>query len=200
MLAGAHLARGNREPRVVVRPYRAESVPTGPDPRHPIFMSKVSNRGRRAVTIDHVALVSSSLRGEQALSMDIAKELTEPKRLDESESLSFVQGSTVIRTVTCLRRDGLCRTARSGFILCESDIGNASNGLYSGRSAVPSTGTRVGSSTRAAAVTDPARAERRAGTASYERVLRWFEEEDVRVLAPDELTPEQLALDIAAHA
>jgi len=40
--------------------------------------------------------------------------------------------------------------------------------------------------------------EGRAGTTSYERVRRWLDDEDVRMLAPDELT-EQLALDVA-HA
>lgn len=40
--------------------------------------------------------------------------------------------------------------------------------------------------------------EGRAGTASYERVRRWLADEDVQILAPDELT-EQLALDVA-HA
>jgi hypothetical protein len=42
-------------------------------------------------------------------------------------------------------------------------------------------------------------AEGRAGTTSYERVRRWLDDEDVRTLAPDELTPSQLALDVA-HA
>jgi hypothetical protein len=37
----------------------------------------------------------------------------------------------------------------------------------------------------------------RAGTSSYERVLRWFGEEDVTTVAPDELTS-QLALEVHA--
>lgn len=41
--------------------------------------------------------------------------------------------------------------------------------------------------------------EGRAGTTSYERVRRWLDDEEIPMLAPDELSAEQLALDIA-HA
>jgi hypothetical protein len=40
-------------------------------------------------------------------------------------------------------------------------------------------------------------AEGRAGTASYERVRRWFDDEAVPTFAPADLTPSQLALDVA---
>jgi hypothetical protein len=79
-------------PRIVVHPYRGESIPVGPGPRHPIFLIKVSNRGRRAVTVDHVAYVAKSIRGTQVLSNDLMQQLAVPRRLDESQSLTLAHG------------------------------------------------------------------------------------------------------------
>jgi hypothetical protein len=79
-------------PRVVVRAYRGEAVPTGGGARQPVFMLKVSNRGRRAVTIDHVAYVSKTIRGTQVVSVDLMQQLANPRRLDESESTTLVHG------------------------------------------------------------------------------------------------------------
>jgi hypothetical protein len=80
-------------PRIIVKPYRAESIPAGVlGARQDIFMVKVSNRGRRPVTIDHVGYVAKAIRGTHALSMDLLRQLTEPKRLEESESLTLIHG------------------------------------------------------------------------------------------------------------
>lgn len=78
-------------PRIVVRPYRAEAVGGVGDDTE-IFIVKVSNRGRRAVTIDHAAYVSKTIRGTQGVPVDLMHQLAEPQRLDESQSLTLVHG------------------------------------------------------------------------------------------------------------
>jgi hypothetical protein len=86
-------------PRIVVQVYRAEAVPTGGfGPRQPMFMVKVANRGRRAVTITHAAYTSNAIRGTQMYSVDLMQQLAKPRRLDESESMTLIHGQHGGRT------------------------------------------------------------------------------------------------------
>jgi hypothetical protein len=88
-------------PRVVVQAYRAEGVPlvVGPrQPRQPVFMVKVANRGRRPVTITHAAYVGKVIRGTHMYSVDLLQALQQPRRLDESESMTLMHGQMGGRT------------------------------------------------------------------------------------------------------
>jgi len=78
--------------RIFVRPYYGEILSPGGGGTQSVFMVSVSNRGRRAASIGHVAYVTTSIRGTRGLSMDIMRQLTEPKRLDEGEAFTVVHG------------------------------------------------------------------------------------------------------------
>ena len=79
-------------PRIVVRAYRGEAVPTGIGARQPLFMVTVSNRGRRAVNIDTISRLERLVRGTSILTVDFMEQLAAKPRLDESQSLTFVHG------------------------------------------------------------------------------------------------------------
>lgn len=79
-------------PRVVVRATQAEAITPGIEARQPVFTISVSNRGRRAITIDAVGQSTSAIRGTKNLSADILRQLQPKPRLDESESKTFVHG------------------------------------------------------------------------------------------------------------
>jgi hypothetical protein len=80
-------------PRIVVRAYRGEAVPTiGPDTRQPLFMVTVSNRGRRAVNIDSIARLDKLIRGTSIVTTDFMEQLAAKPRLEESQSKTFVHG------------------------------------------------------------------------------------------------------------
>lgn len=80
-------------PRIVVRAYRAEAVPTiGPAARQPLFMVSVSNRGRRAVNVDSISRLEKLVRGTSIMTVDFIEQLAAKPRLEESQSKTFVHG------------------------------------------------------------------------------------------------------------
>src|SRR5207249_3831170 len=80
-------------PRIVVRAYQGEAVPAGIGARQPLFMVTVSNRGRRAVSIESISRLEKFVRGTSIVTVDFMQQLTPPKpRLEESESRTFVHG------------------------------------------------------------------------------------------------------------
>jgi hypothetical protein len=79
-------------PRIVVRAARGEAVPTGGRARQPLFMVTVSNRGRRAVSIDSIARLERIVAGTSIVTVDLMQQTANKPRLDESQSRTFVHG------------------------------------------------------------------------------------------------------------
>lgn len=55
-------------------------------------MVKVTNRGRRAVNVDHASYVAHPVRGIHAVSNDLMQQLADRPRLEESQSITLVHG------------------------------------------------------------------------------------------------------------
>lgn len=70
-----------------------QTQPGGPLPDRDILWVKVRNRGRRPTHIETVSRVKSAWRGGHEMSADIGQQLTQPVRLEEGQSHSFVHGA-----------------------------------------------------------------------------------------------------------
>jgi hypothetical protein len=79
-------------PRIVVRAVRGEAVPTGGGARQPLLMVTVSNRGRRAVSIDGIARLERIVAGTSIVTVDLMQQTADKPRLAESQSRTFVHG------------------------------------------------------------------------------------------------------------
>lgn len=90
LYSGAILDRA----RIRVTAYEAELITPGVDRRQPVFGVKVANRGRRAVTITHVAYVRSAraTHGGHVMSADMREALAARHRLEEGESYTYQHG------------------------------------------------------------------------------------------------------------
>lgn len=78
--------------RVVVTAYQGEAIAPDGGPRQPLFMVRVSNRGRRPVNVEAVSRLENVVRGTHIASADFGRQLAGRPRLDESQAQTFVHG------------------------------------------------------------------------------------------------------------
>lgn len=77
--------------RIVVRPARY-GAHGGPGPPQELFGITVSNRGRRAVTVESIAQMTSSVNGVSIVTYDLMQQTAQKPRLEESQSKTFQHG------------------------------------------------------------------------------------------------------------